>query len=176
MQHRLLAAQKWLVSFLKSPDKWQLEDYPVIVRHDDISNFTGASRLKPVEWSASIVRWTITGSGNSHQEAIDGLRAVIERRRTEKGSLPRPGTHVPLEFAPQEQISKYPEPEEDLVKRVLQLEWAWLSDESSLCHLHEQEDNSEYYRRIQEIYGVDVSDLPDDRIAGILAKIAESRR
>lgn len=87
-----------------------------------------------------------------------------------------PGTHVPLEFAPQEQISKYPELEEDLVKRVLQLEWAWLSDESSLCHLHEQEDNSEYYRRIQEIYGVDVSDLPDDRIAGILAKIAESRR
>jgi hypothetical protein len=165
-----------LVSFLKSPGKWQLEDYPVILRHHDNSDFRGPSRLKPVEWVASIVGWSIAGTGDSRPEAIEQLRANIERRREEKGSVPRPGTRVPIEFASQEQLSRYPELEEEFVTRVLQLDWVLMTDESSLWDFHGEEDNAEYYRRIKEVYGVDVSDVPGARIAGILAKIAESRR
>jgi hypothetical protein len=175
LRHQLLATQKWLVSFLGSADKWQLEDYPVILWHHDNSDFRGHSRLKPVEWVASIVRWGIAGTGDSRPEAIEQLRANIEREREEKGALPRPGTRVPIELASQEQISRYWELEEDFVTRVLQLDGAWMSDESSLWDFHGEEDNGEYYRRIKEVYGVDVSDVPGALIAAILAKIAENR-
>ncbi|MEG9438189.1 hypothetical protein JAO29_18730 [Edaphobacter sp. HDX4] len=62
------------------------------------------------------------------------------------------------------------------MNRILDIEWAWISDESSLWDFHADENNDEYYRRIQAIYGVDVSDVRRAMIVGILEKISNFRR
>jgi hypothetical protein len=41
-------------------------------------------------------------------------------------------TFVPIEFAPQERVDAYGELKDDFVRRVLNLDWAFISDESSL--------------------------------------------
>ena len=57
------------------------------------------------------------------------------RMREGKG-LPRPGTHVPIEFASRQRVNAYPESMNDFVRLVLNLDWAWISDESSLWDFH----------------------------------------
>ncbi|MDE1176780.1 MAG: hypothetical protein PW789_09245 [Edaphobacter sp.] len=172
IRQELLATYKWLLSLFKPSDRWQLVDYPVITIHKDNSDFKGPSRLKPVEWSARIVRWHISGSGDTEQEAIEKLRSALESKREKDKVLPRPGTKVPIEFASQQLISNFKHLEADFVYRILRIEWAWMSDESSLWDFHSEENNDEYYRRIQDVYGVDVSDIQGAKIARILEKIS----
>jgi hypothetical protein len=160
------------MSFFKSSNQWQLSDYPVITVRQDNSDFTGPSRLKPVEWSARIVRWSVSGLGDTEQEALEKLERFLALKREKDGNLPRPGTNIPIELASQDLISRYEELEKDFVNRILDIEEAWLSDESSLWDFHFDENNDEYYRRIQDIYGVDASDVHGAKIVGILEKIS----
>lgn len=162
------------MSFLKPSSQWRLSDYPVFMVHQDSSDFTGPSRLKPVTWSARIVRWAISGSGDTPQEALEKLECFVDDKRQKDGILPRPGTNVPIEFASQNLISKYEELEKDFVSRILNIDWAWISDESSLWDFHADENNDKYFRRIQAVYGVDVSDVRGAMIVGILEKISNS--
>jgi hypothetical protein len=45
------------------------------------------------------------------------------------------------------------------VQRVLGLEAAWISDESTLWDFHTELSNDLFYAKIREIYDVDVSDV-----------------
>lgn len=74
-------------------------------------------------------------------------------------------------FPQNQEIDSYPKLRDDFTYRVLGLEWAWLTDESSLWHFHSNEDNSEMYLKIGEVYGVDVSNVADANLMGIFTEI-----
>ena len=61
------------------------------------------------------------------------------------------------------------------MRRILNLDWAWISDESSLWDFHSSKDNGELIAKIREIYGVDVSDIESARLSEILDRIASNR-
>jgi hypothetical protein len=84
----------------------------------------------------------------------------------------RPGVNAPIEFATQELVSANRELSEDFTRRVLNLDWAWISDESSLWDFHTDETNEQILGKIFEVYGVDVSDIDSARVSEILNRIA----
>jgi hypothetical protein len=81
------------------------------------------------------------GSANSKLEVLEELRENFDRSKATRPSLPRPGTKVPIEFAATERVGLRPELAKDFVKRVLAIDWAWVSDESSLGDFHQDETN-----------------------------------
>jgi hypothetical protein len=126
------------------------------------------------------VNWHITGCGDTREEALQKLSCTFEAiktkmKETEK-PLPRPGTRVPIEFAPQNRINAHQELSEDFIHRVLELESAWISDESSLWDFHANENNDIYYAKIKKIYGVDVSDIKSARLCEIFDRIIAARK
>jgi hypothetical protein len=97
------------------------------------------------------------------------------RRANERKQLPRPGTHVPIELASRDRVDAHPELTKDFVRRVLNLDWAWISDESSLWDFHASDDNRVLIAKINEVYGVDVSDIESARLSEILERIAAAQ-
>jgi hypothetical protein len=49
--------------------------------------------------------------------------------------------HMPIEFATRQGVGAHPVLAEVFVRRVLNLDWAWISDGSSLWDFHHAEDN-----------------------------------
>ena len=125
------AAWKRLASIFK--DKWSIDDYPIRVRFQQPTGLTNASRLKLIPWIADVVNWpAMSGKGNTRQEAVDDIRKNFERFIATKRPLPRPGAAVPVEYAASRRVGQHPELTKDFAQRVLDLEWVWISDESSL--------------------------------------------
>ncbi len=60
---------------------------------------------------------------------------------------------------------------EEFIQKVLDLEWAWISDGSSLWDFHTEETNDLLYVRIREVYGVDVSDIKSGKLREIFERI-----
>jgi hypothetical protein len=81
---------------------------------------------------------------------------------------------VPIQSADTQRVSRFPSLREDFIHRILDLPWAFMSDESSLWDFHEHESNDELNSKILAIYGVDVSNVPKANIAEILERIAAS--
>lgn len=98
-----------------------------------------------------------------------------QNRRQDRKLMPRPGTKVPIEFAPSDRVYAHPELTDDFIHRVLGLDWAFVSDQSSLWHFHTGETNDVVIAKIKDIYGVDVSDIESGNIATILHRIATGR-
>jgi len=179
VQEILLAAWKRCLSFRKSD--WELKDYPVVIRKQQHPDDPARSAsLAP--YQARIVNWWVMSEGgNTPQEALEDLAAAFIRtkdnKRRDRKSMPRPGTHVPIEveLASTSRVDAHVELTDDFIKRVLGLPWAFVSDQSSLWDFHTSESNSELNARIQEIYGVDVSDVESGNLATILERIASSR-
>jgi len=153
-----------------------MEDYPVHISFQSVAEPLHRSRLKPFPWTASIINWpAMAGGANSRLEALEELRKNFERFRATKASLPRPGVKVPVEFATSARVSQHSELSKDFVKRVLDLDWAWISDESSLCDFHDDETNESFIERIRDIYGVDVSNISSGNLADIFDRISGNR-
>jgi hypothetical protein len=178
--YKSLAFWKRLLSVRKTT--WELGDYPVLVRAQDNPYLEDAGpRLKHPRYWASIVNWWVVGDGGeTPEEAVRNLAKRFEETRNrmlrEGKTMPRPGTHVAIEFSPQEKVEIHSELRDDFVRRVLKLDWAWISDESSLWDFHTNETNQSYVRTISLLYGVDVSDIESGNIAEILERIALARR
>jgi hypothetical protein len=102
------------------------------------------------------------------------FRAIKARWEEEGKALIRPGTRGPIEFDSKELIAVNQELSEDFIRRVLNLDWAWISDESSLWDFHNDETNELLYTKIVEVYCVDVSDIESGRLSEILNRIAAS--
>lgn len=152
----------------------------MVIREQEIDPNYNGTRLRQHRYAASIVNWGLAGTGNTEHEALRELEksltaAKAERVRSGK-SLPRPGTHVPVQFASQERVERHPELAEDFIHRVLNLDWAWISDESSLWDFHHDETNHVLVAKIKEVYGVDVSDIESARLSEILERIATEQR
>ena len=117
----------------------------------------------------------MAGSANSRLEALEELRKHFDRFKATKPSLPRPGAKVPVEFAARVRVGQHSELEKDFVKRVLDVDWAWISDESSLWDFHGDETNESLTEKIRHIYGVDVSDISSGNLADIFDRISKYR-
>ena len=90
------------------------------------------TRLKQHRYSVAIVNWwVICGSGDSKSEALEELKKRFAAEQVERGKagkpLPRPGTHVPIEFASRQRVGIHPELAEDFIRHVLNLGWAWIA-------------------------------------------------
>jgi hypothetical protein len=155
---------------------WELGDYPVVSCQQKVYSKYKGTRFEQRPYSAFILNWGLTGRGDSERAALEDLRqhfATDKAERTRSGTpLPRPGAGAPVQFASQERVSAHPELTEDFVHRVLELKWAWISDESSLWDFHQEETNEPLISRIKELYNVDVSDLKSARLSEILERIA----
>jgi hypothetical protein len=87
--------------------------------------------------------------------------------------LPKQGANAPVEFASSQRVDANPGLREDFVRRVLQMDWAFISDESSLWDFHGELSNAELQERINDVYGVDVSDIESGNVADILKRITD---
>jgi hypothetical protein len=159
---------------------WELSDYPVVISEREVDPNYAGTRIKQHRFTASIVNWALAGSGDTELEALQALDktlVTVKVERVKTGTpLPRPGMRVPIEFASQERVSAHPELAEDFVHRILELDWAWISDESSLWDFHRDETNDTLISKIKEVYGVDVSDIQSARLAEILERIATTQK
>lgn len=181
VSHQLKARWKWALSFRSH--EWKFDDYPFFVRYqkpDPDSPYENNPRFKQPRYIASLINWIVDGSGDATEEATGALRANFEARRArfiEEGrTIPRPGVHVPIEIASQEQISAQGELADDFIHRVLGLDWAIVTDKSSLWDFHTDTNNETLYAKIREVYGVDVSDIESALVCEILDRIAGARQ
>jgi hypothetical protein len=156
--------------------EWTLDDYPIRISFQPPAEPLHKSRFKPLPWTASVINWPgMSGSASSRPGALEELRKNFDRFKATKPNLPRPGTKVPIEFAARERVGQHSELANDFIKRVLDLEWAWISDESSLWDFHGEETNEILTDRIHRIYGVDVSDISSGNLADIFDRIRDYR-
>lgn len=173
VHYKLRSVWKFCLSLRKRD--WELSDYPVVVRRNE-----SASTASRQRYIASVLNWGIAGAGDTREEALVSLQGNFgkakAKRYADRKPLPRPGVRVPVEFASQERISARPELANDFTRRVLQLDWAWISDESSLSDFHHEQTNAALIAKIREIYGVNVSDIESGNLADILDRIAASQQ
>lgn len=156
--------------------EWTLEDYPIRIVFHPTAEPEHSSRRKPLPWTALVINWPgISGSADSRQRALEELSKNFDRFKATRPSLPRPGTKVPIEFAATERVGQHSELAKDFVKRVLDLDWAWISDESSLWDFHGDETNKSVTDKIERVYGVDVSDISSGNLADIFDRIRDYR-
>lgn len=139
------------------------------------------AEAKQEAYLAQVVRWwALAGGGDTPQQARAALASAFDSMkaaRLEGGKpLPRPGTSVPVEFAPRDLIFLYPNLQEEFVRLVLEIEWAFLTDESSLWDFHTEGDNEALVEKVRDVYGVDVSDIKSGNLVEIFERIAASRR
>jgi hypothetical protein len=121
----------------------------------------------------------MTGTGDTRGQAMqdleDGFGRMKDARQRDSRAMPRPGTKVPIEFALSDRVHPHPELTDEFIQRVLGLDWAFVSDQSSLWDFHTNDTNDVLNAKVREIYGVDVSDMESGNLAEILQRIATRR-
>jgi hypothetical protein len=168
------ALWKRLTSIFK--DDWMIDDYPIRVRFQNPAEPLNESRRKLIPWIAFVVnRPVMSGTGNTRNAALEELLKNFDQFKATKPSLPRPGTKVPIEFAASARVGQHSERAKDFLKRVLGIDSAWISDQSSLWDFHCDQTNEFLTDEIRRIYGVDVSDITNGNLADIFDRILASR-
>src|SRR5271168_4661418 len=177
-KNRIVALWKYCLSFRKHD--WQLSDYPVAIREHKFNPDYSSPRFTQHRYLAYIVNWAVSGGGDTPQEAMSELQNKFQSMKSawelEGRSLLRPGTVGPVEFASQERVGANQDLSEEFIRRVLDLDWAWISDESSLWDFHTNETNELLHAKIMEVYGVDVSDIESAKLSEILDRVAASQK
>jgi hypothetical protein len=154
-----------------------MRDYPLRWREFDNSDYEGPEQLRPVDFSLQILGWAVMqGHGATREEAAAKLEENLAYYVAAGNQLPRPGTYKPIEFASTQKIGRFAEIEADFLRNILDLEWAFLSDESSLWDFSQGDALDELYRRIEERYGVDVSDVEGGNLAKIFERIETAQK
>jgi hypothetical protein len=172
----LLTGWKFLLSFRKT--NWSLEDYPILLsKQGNSSQRLGETgRWTLPAYSARIVNWALSGSGDTAEEAMNSLAKAFNSACEKRPAMPRPGTRVPITFASQERIAAHSALTQEFLESVLGHGEAWISDESSLWDFALGHSLDDYYTKIRSLYGVDVSDIPGGNLAEILERIAKSKQ
>jgi hypothetical protein len=175
--NQIKAALKLIFSYFKS--EWDLIDYPIRYRYQSSDKMPDLGNYHAFPWIAQIVNWwAMVGCGQTKEEALENLHRNFEARRAKRPSLPRPGTRVPIEFASSVQIEEYEAIAREFFSEILGKEYDGflITDESSLWDLYGPVINETieyYYEKIQQKFGVDVSDLEDAKLSMIFRRIHE---
>lgn len=173
-KNKFHAAYKWVLSFRKTD--WELGDYPVSVAKQTRDPSIDPSRFTMQPYRAYIINWAFIGLGDTPAEARAKLAENFAKIKAGGKALTRPGRTRPVEFASQEKVFKDEALSEEFIQKVLDLEWAWISDESSLWDFHGERTNDRLHARIREVYGIDVSDIESGRLWVIFERIEKSRQ
>ena len=156
--------------------EWSFEDYPTVVRRQTLTGVPEDAEHES-RYRARVLGWLIDETAPTGSEALAKLRDRYAQRKQlcleRGGSIPRPGTRVPITFASQVRVNADEELADDFIHRVLKLEWALITDESTLWHFTTGESIKEFQDRIFLIYGVAVYDVGDGNMATILERIRE---
>lgn len=164
----------WLTSFLKL--NWRFEDYPIDYIDQGESSPDTVERLRRFRWRADLINWyAVSGLGDTKELALADAKQKFASWKATGGKIWRPGTGPGIVFAASTDVDRHPELRDDFIRQVLRLEWAWITDESSLWDFHENQTNDEYYSRIFDVYGTDVSDIEGAKLNLILARINNRR-
>jgi hypothetical protein len=164
-----------ITSLLKS--QWEFEDYPIDYVEQEQVDPNLPKRLHRPRWRADIINWyAVSGLGDSKESAPADARQKFAVWKTSGQKMWRPGTGPGIVFPENQKIDTYPELRDDFIQNILKLEWAWVTDESSLWDFHEKGTNDAYYADILEEYGVDVSDIEGANLKLILERINDRRR
>jgi hypothetical protein len=172
------ARMAWKRALSYRKRQWEFEDYPIVVRRQSFDSLPDDAEHESRYW-ARVLGWLIDETAPTEPEALAKLRDRYEIRkqlRVEEGKpIPRPGTKVPIQFASRKLVDGHKGLAEDFIRRVLQLEWAFISDESSLWDFTVDKSIKGFQDRISLIYGATVHDIESGNIAEILARIASHR-
>lgn len=74
--------------------------------------------------------------------------------------MPRPGAHVPIEFAPTDRVDSDPRFRDEFIAKVLGFgpeDPVFISDQSSICDFGDKDRILEIRTKIREIYGVEIA-------------------
>ena len=178
---RFKAAVKYVASFLKSD--WELKDYPIRFRQlRSERDVNGDDSIKWDRWIAQIVNWwQMNGGGQTREEAYENLMKQFEDYRRTGPTLPRPGTEVPIEVCPTDEIDCYQDIARDFLKRILDIDyddpWCIITDASSLWEFTLLDDvtDDELVAKAQAEYEVDISDIKDGSLVAIFKRIQQRR-
>jgi len=175
VRERTLIVLKWLASFSRS--EWRLCDYPVRARPN------GVGAMPSQEWIAQILNWPGPGgTGVSKEGAItnlgENLEGIRAHRRANGQKMPRPGSRVPVEFAPTDRVLADPALHDDFIIRILGFapgSPVFISDQSSLSDFGDESYVATLRTKIADVYGIDVSDLKGGLLCEILERIGSNR-
>lgn len=175
LTERTRIALKWLLSFTRA--EWRFSDYPIRVRPNSPDN-------PELAWMAQLLNWPgPVGVGASPIEARSRLEANFEEIRASRKmageALPRPGTFVPIRFAPSGRVTSNPALLADFLEKVFGFgpsDPVFVSDESSLLDFGSEDDVDRFCGLIRRNYGVEVADLEWFVIADILERIDQRSR
>ena len=166
---KLKALYKYASSFYKGT--WDLEDYPVRLKQQ------GRDDPKIPMWSAQVINWwVLSGLGSTKKEAYESLRESLNAAKESRDCLPRPGTKVPIEFESGDEIDKYWAVASRLIDEVLghNPEDVFVSDGSSLWDFTGEDSLKEYYDKIHQVFGVDVSHIESGNLVEISRFVSEN--
>ena len=167
MRKNILAFYKRLLSYTKT--KWNLDNYPLRYR---IQTDPNDKELKP--WVVQIINWwTLSGLGNTKEEAYEMLQEKFENYKKNNKILPRPGCSVPLQYAETTAVDNLESVAVDFFDKILGNDYykCFISDESSLIHFGLE--NDEVLQKINQTYGLNLKELGDGNIVRILTLIEE---
>jgi hypothetical protein len=176
----LKRAIAFMLSFRKRD--WSVRDYPVRCRRQTAAGPVRVRgevvNVKP--WIAQIAGWWVmTGLGDTREEALLDLQISIDAYRESNGPLPRPGTSVPIQFAPFEFMSKNEDLAREFFPPILDMNYddCLITDGSSVWDFPVEYPPAELARKVLLVFGTDIDDLAEEgNISAILERIAVNRR
>ena len=167
MKENTLAIYKKILSYAKT--NWDLDDYPLRYKNQKKPD---DKELKP--WVVQIVNWwTLTGLGNTKEEAYKMLQEVFENYKKNNDELPRPGCTVPLKFADTAIVDSFENIAVDFFDKILGYNYydCFISDESSLIDFGQ--DENQILKKINLTYNLNLNEIGDGNIVRILNLIDE---
>jgi len=166
----ILAFYKRLCSFSKT--EWNLDDYPLRYKNQSDPN---DKEIKP--WVVQIINWwTLTGLGNTKEEAYKMLHKSFDNYKQSNDKLPRPGYRVPLLYADTNAIDSLENVAIDFFDKILGYNYfdCFISEESSIIDFGQDED--EVLQRINQTYELNLTEIGDGNIVRILTLIDEKNK
>ena len=174
---------KRLIAFVLSfrTRHWTVRDYPIRYRQQGREPIRiGGELVHPKPWVAQIPGWwSMSGLGDTKEEAFQELHKSVEAYRESHETLPRPGTNVPLQFAPFELMSRNQELAREFFPPILGVTFddCFITDASSIWDFPVQYSAGDLARKVLLVFGTDIGDLAEGgNIAAILDRIAATRR
>jgi hypothetical protein len=168
---KIRALQKYLFSFLKID--WDINDYPIRYKFQTAIDDQSTPKDSPIPWHAQIINWwVLSGLGNTKEEAFNELHKNFINYKA-ANVLPRPGIKVPVQFASSNEIDSFEHIAVKFFNEILDLDYynCFISDGSSLWYFEDSNSIEHYYKKINDIYGIDISDIEDGNLVEIFRRI-----
>jgi hypothetical protein len=134
--------------------------------------------MVPKPWVAQIEGWGMVAPGDTREEALFVLQQMLDGYREDHGTLPRPGTYVPPQFAPFEFMSRNEDLAREFFPPIVGCDYddCLITDASSVWDFPVEFDAGDLARKVLLLFDTDITDLAHDgNIAAILDRIAAKR-